>query len=163
MTEKRTPSLAEFERLLQIESDECVLWTMSVGSHGYGQVRTTPGANQVCVHRLALLRKVGPPPAGKPYATHACGVNRCMNVRHLRWETAKQNSADREAHGTVNRGARNGKVILTEEQVCEIDDALRAGKMQKTIAATYGVHPATVSCIATGENWGWLTGRQYGA
>lgn len=56
-------------------------------------------------------------------------------------------------HPELSVGERNGRAILTEDDVREIRRLISAGKTQKEIAAHFGVKKATVSAIATGRNW----------
>jgi len=50
---KRTATLwPEFERLILVETDDCVLWPHSLSSHGYGRVTDTDGLLRG-VHALA--------------------------------------------------------------------------------------------------------------
>lgn len=52
------------------------------------------------------------------------------------------------------------RAILTEEQVLEIDAALKAGTAtQRELAQRYGVSDSTIFGIKTGQAWQWLTGN----
>lgn len=52
------------------------------------------------------------------------------------------------------------RAILSEEQVLEIDGALKAGTAtQRELARRYGVSDATIFGIKTGQTWQWLTGN----
>jgi hypothetical protein len=53
------------------------------------------------------------------------------------------------------RGERNPFVKLTEPQFIEIFKDRR--RPQVAIAGDHNVHPATISAIHNGRNWGWLT------
>lgn len=52
-----------------------------------------------------------------------------------------------------DRGRRVITSILTKENVQEIRIRLSKGEKHKNIAKDYGVHRATVSQIARGQNW----------
>ena len=52
-----------------------------------------------------------------------------------------------------SRGAGNPKAKVTEDQVREIKALLATGSRNKDVAATYGLHPNTVSKIKSGEIW----------
>lgn len=97
---------AEFERLALLDTDDCVEWLFSKNSKGYGlvsvdgKVRTT--------HSVVCERHNGPRPTGY-HAAHRCGTKACINYRHLRWATPKENEADKRDHGRVCVGARNGR------------------------------------------------------
>lgn len=52
------------------------------------------------------------------------------------------------------------RALLAEEQVKEIDAALKAGTAtQRELAQRYGVSDSTIYGIKTGLNWQWLTGN----
>ena len=54
----------------------------------------------------------------------------------------------------ARRGEKNPFVKLSEPRVIEI---FRDERSQVAIAGDYDVHPATISAIKCGRNWGWLT------
>jgi transposase len=76
----------------------------------------------------------------------------------LRWGTPKENSADQKAHGTVNRGQRNGSSVLTEEQARWIKS--NTGTNAAQIAASFGVSITTVKDIQRGKRWAWLEPKE---
>lgn len=94
-----------FEHLATLETDDCVIYPRSLNSKGYGlisidgKVRTT--------HTVICERHNGPRPPGLQ-AAHRCGVKACLNYRHIRWATPRENEADKIAQGTKAVGARNG-------------------------------------------------------
>lgn len=147
---------ATFERLLAIETDHCVNWPLGT-SMGYGSINYH--GKYFRVHRLALLKTVGDPPSHESrFAIHRCGNPLCMNTRHLRWGTQKQNAADRITHGTDLRGEEASWSILTEYQVLEIVRRRQAGDTGKALADELGVSQQTVCDIVKGRHWSWLTG-----
>jgi predicted XRE-type DNA-binding protein len=56
-----------------------------------------------------------------------------------------------------NRGEKASGSKLTEQDVWEIKRRLDTGEMQKHIASDLGVLQSTISDIATGRGWSWLT------
>jgi hypothetical protein len=58
-------------------------------------------------HRVMCEIAHGPKPAPGFVAAHTCGKGRegCVNPRHLRWASQKENMADKLLHGTSNRTA----------------------------------------------------------
>lgn len=71
---------------------------------------------KISVHRLVLLAFVGPCPEGME-ACHNDGDSTNNSLSNLRWDTPKNNHADKKKHGTVNLGEENPSAKLTEEQV----------------------------------------------
>ncbi len=135
-------------------TDECILWPYAISDNGYGKVNI--GGRMLNVHRIVLERSAGSPPDGT-HAAHApliCHNRACVNPRHLRWATPKQNSADKLIDGATNRGERHGNSRLTAAAVLAI---FRDNRSCSAVGADYGVSRSTVLAIRTGRTWGWLT------
>jgi hypothetical protein len=105
------------------------------------------------VHQLVLLAFVGPCPPGME-ACHFPDRNRTNNrLANLRWDTHKENSVDRDRHGTVARGERQGSSKLTKELVLEIRRELDAGGSQRGIARKHHIANTTVWKIHHRRRW----------
>lgn len=116
------------------------------------RVRPSPGRY---VHRLVLEAFVGPAPKG----TEAChnNGNRLDNrVENLRWDTRKNNHADKVAHGTAQRGERSGMSKLTTEQIRAIRTARSAGEGIVSLGRKYGVAHSHISRICLNKVWNHL-------
>jgi len=133
----------------QPETDVCILWPLRKNKAGYG---ICGGRGTVLANRVACAHAFGPPPTANHHAAHSCGIPACVNPRHLRWATPKENSADKVRHGTDARGERNQAAKLTATQVRQIR-ALRGTQSQQEIAAQFLVSPTAVSLILTGRRW----------
>lgn len=131
--------------------DACWLWVRGKSPSGYGKF--TRGGKDYRAHRVALqfsTQKSGQ----RRLATHGpCHNKGCVNPRHLSWQTAEGNMADKLRDGTHTRGERNGAHRLVEWQVRRIRADTRS---QRQIAAVYGICKATVGHIKTRRNWAWL-------
>jgi hypothetical protein len=100
-------------------------------------------------HTLVLAAFVCPRPDGME-GCHNDGNPWNNNLPNLRWDTPQANQADRVRHGTTNRGERCGAAKLTLEQV----RAIRADtRLQRLIAADYGVAESAISRIKGGKRW----------
>ena len=101
------------------------------------------------IHTLVLTAFVGPKPEGLE-GCHNDG--NCQNnvLSNLRWDTHIANLADKIRHGTTNRGEQCGTAKLTKVQVAAIRDDTR---LQREIAADYGVLQNTISRIKSGKRW----------
>lgn len=129
----------------------------TLDSHGYRRVylRREGTTHSRKLSWLVLEAFVGPRPE-KADACHNDGNRENDALDNLRWDSRKANLADREAHGTVNRGQANGNADLTEEQVCDIRRRAAAGEPQRSIADSLGIQQSTVSKIVRRERWGWV-------
>lgn len=104
---------------------------------------------------LVLEAFKGPRPKGMD-SCHDNGNRQDDNLSNLRWDTRKKNLADREKHGTMNRGKRNGKATLGEDDIREIRRRAASGESQGSIAKCFGLQQSTVSKIKRRERWGWI-------
>ena len=100
-------------------------------------------------HKAVLEAFVGLRPFGLE-ACHNNGDPFDNRLENLRWDTSRNNQLDRIKHGTSNRGERCAASKLTEAQV----RAIRAdNRLQREIAAEYGVRENTISRIKSRQRW----------
>lgn len=144
------------ERLVALET-LCIEWQGSIDSEGYGR----HGKRKA--HRIAWESAHGPIPVGL-LVCHTCDNPPCVNVEHLFLGTIADNNRDRHAKGRsknlftssvdhpakVRGGERHWQAKLTDVDVRDIRRRYSDGEKQATIAASHGVHSATVSRIARG-------------
>ena len=125
--------------------------------HGYRRVSLFCSGEEekVYVHRLVLEAFVGPCPDGLE-ACHGNGVKADCALDNLRWDTRKNNSHDRIAHGTTNRGERHGLAKLTADQVVAIREAVAGGATMASQGRLHGVSGAAVQDLIHRRRWGWL-------
>lgn len=112
-------------------------------------------AHPSTVHKLVALAFLGSKPSEAYEVAHENGDATDNRVENLRWSTHAENEGDKLLHGTSNRGKRNGRAKLTEQDVLAIR-AKVAGRPQKEVAEMFGVHQVTVSRIVRRIDWGWL-------
>ena len=105
------------------------------------------------IHRLVCSMFNGPTTGDKTQVAHYDGNpgNNC--AANLRWATAAENCADRVRHGSDARGERNGKSVLTVEQVIEIRQRYVDGETQVALAAEFGVYHTAVHKIVHRLSW----------
>lgn len=137
---------------------ECLIWPFTRNTDGYPMIGLGRGLGSTGAHRLMCCIAHGEPPTPAHQAAHSCGNGHlgCVHPGHVRWDTCSGNQADKIAHGRTNRGTRNPKHRLTEDQV----RAVRAAEGRESIrslARRYGVSRPAIKAIFTGRNWGWLS------
>jgi len=105
------------------------------------------------VHTLVALAFYGLRPEGM-HVCHNDGDKENNTPANLRYDTPKNNQADRFAHGTRLRGESTHMAKLTEKEVTEIKKLLAEGGFRhQDIAAMYSVTRPTVTAIAADRNW----------
>jgi hypothetical protein len=106
------------------------------------------------LHRLVLEAFVGLPIAGQ-CGCHENGNRSDNRVENLRWDTAKNNLADRRRHNTspIQIGEANNAAKLSEQDVRTIRKLRAAGVSRKVVAQRFSLHAVTVSLITTRQRW----------
>lgn len=101
------------------------------------------------VHCMVLEAFVGPRPPGMEGA-HGDGDKSNNVLANLRWSTPAGNQADRDLHGTSNKGERHGNAKLTDAIVREIRQSDESGA---ALARRLNVSQATVSLVRRRKIW----------
>ncbi len=141
--------VAFLHRAYEYDSAECLLWPYGTIHGGYGSVRVEGKTQRAS--RLVCAHYHGAPPFAKAEAAHSCGNPRCVNWRHLRWASHKENDDDKLLHGTRYRGEQMGTAKLTEAQIRMI----RASELsQRKAAVLFGTSQANIGLIRQRKRWG---------
>lgn len=119
--------------------------------HGYPTValRRNGRTVRVTVHRIVAEAFIGPCPDGMEVC-HEDGDRQNSAVGNLRYDTRKNNLADRTRHGTDQRGERNPSAKLTDAEVEQIKLQRSQGVLLRIIAERFGIRESTVSRIVNG-------------
>lgn len=134
--------------------DDCLIWPFSSTKVTF--VRVDGQARKTYVYMCELVN--GPRPTPAHQAAHSCGKRHlgCVNPRHLRWATPKENMADKKLHGTQACGETAWNAKFTAEDVRLIRDSI--GKVPgRELARRFGVSDNAISKIRRGHNWQGLT------
>ena len=130
-------------------------WVQNRG-YRYVTLRSPHGEKKSCaIHRLVLEAFVGPCPPGHQVA-HGDGDPTNNAVTNLRWATAKENIADRSAHGRTATGERNGSSKLDRHCVNTIKRLNGVGVSAYEVARLACVSPVTIERIWRGETWRYV-------
>lgn len=135
------------------ETDQCILWPFSRLRGGYGKVVINDKTN--LVSRIVCEKVYGPPPSQTHQAAHSCQNPPCINKRHLRWATPKENQDDRLMHGTHDRRGR-GKNLIELRKIDMGDIAsirveyANGGSSQRALAKKYNISQKSVFNIVNG-------------
>lgn len=123
-------------------------------ARGYPSVSLKRGGEEIAarVHRLVAAAFIGPCPLGKEVA-HADGNRQNAAVSNLRYATRKENEFDKIKHGKRNVGARNGRAVLSDEDILEIRRRVAAGEMQKHLVKEFSTNSGHVSEIINRKVW----------
>lgn len=124
----------------------------TIDSDGYRVVRLYKigGAwKQLRVARLICEAFHGPSPAGMQ-VRHKDGTQTNDAASNLAWSTSKENIADKKIHGTQPFGTDHPNGKLTHQQISDIR-ALKGSRLQREIAADYGITQGHVSRIWAGK------------
>lgn len=112
--------------------------------------------SQVMAHLLVLNAFVGPCPPSME-ALHDNGVRTDARLSNLRWGTHVENERDKQRHGKVPRGERNGNYKLTTADVVQIKTMRSRGVPRLQIARQFGVTPTAIYWIDKGRQWTHVT------
>lgn len=138
---------ARFYARTQPNEIGCMEWQGAVtASTGYGKVKYEGRA--VDTHRVSWFISRGAIPAGMDVC-HTCDNRRCVNPLHLFLGTRSMNVVDAMVKGrqSLKRAHAAHPVVLTDDQVRQIDERVKSGERDGVIAAEFGVARQTVSKI----------------
>lgn len=112
-----------------------------------------PGKRTVKGHRLVMMAFVGPCPSGME-VSHLDGDPGNNQLSNLRYMTTKENHSYKWRHGTMARGSRHGRAVLSEEDVIFLRK--NGAEDVSKYAKAKGCSETTVLRAMRGETWSWL-------
>lgn len=136
------------------DTDDCVDWPLAKTSFGHGACCLQRGLaitlslpRVINAHRASYLQNVGAIPEGL-VVRHMCHRPSCINPRHLRVGTQKDNIWDSIKDGRI-------QIKLTEETAWAIKQSTGS---QRKVAKEFGVSPTVVWHIRNGNKWSHANG-----
>jgi len=129
-------------------TEECILWPFGKRGNNYSQL--TINGEVILVHRYVCTQVHGHPAPDQTDCAHSCGHKRCINPRHLRWATRRENSADMLLHGSRLQGERHGNAKLSNEAVAQIKSST---KTAPELSQIHGVSVGQIRAIRRGYAW----------
>lgn len=100
--------------------------------------------NNISLHRLVLETFVGPCPEGMLTRHFPDKDTKNNRLDNLCWGTQEQNQADRDKHGTHQKGEQGPNSKLKNKDINQIFVQYNNGSSMQKIAAHYGISPAVV-------------------
>ena len=107
---------------------ECLEWTGGGVGNGYGLI--TVGGRQVLAHRYAWEAAHGPIPAGM-FVDHICYNRACVEVRHLRLATKRENGRNRSGAQANNELCVRGVFLRKDTGKYVVQVHLHGSKYRK--------------------------------
>lgn len=147
------------------KSGGCWIWTGSKFSNGYGEIRL-PKGNVTGAHRISWILAHGEIPKGM-YVCHKCDNKLCVRPDHLFLGSPQDNATDmvrkgrsatgiRNSHHSIygrNRGSKNGRSKINENQAIEIRNRYSQGEKVKTLASEFDLNVVTIRMIIHRQIW----------
>lgn len=126
---------------------------------GYRAVTLRGGVrvqNYTTVHRLVATAFIGP--SAGLQTRHLDGNKLNNTVENLAWGTAKENSLDRDRHGTTKRGEANPRAKHSEEKIRTIRGLADSGLGCAAIGRLVGMNKSRVHEIIIRKTWKHVDG-----
>lgn len=132
---------------IELETDDCIIWPFSLVS---GRACVYIGKRLAKASHEVLERSGRGRPSPSHQALHSpeCNNPACVNKRHLRWGTARDNQLDRFKSGTMTPAK------LTEDQVRSIRSSTETARV---LAERHNVIIGTIHDIRQNITWRHVT------
>jgi hypothetical protein len=142
---------AWFEAQTKQEGD-CVVWTGTRYSQGYGRVKLASLEVYGIAHRIAFEMYNAEIPEGL-VAMHICDNRLCVNPNHIVLGTNRANMYDMKRKHRSPSGERHHAAKLTMEQAHRIREAAKTFDYAThgQLAKQFGVSRSTVTKILSGQ------------
>jgi hypothetical protein len=132
--------------------DSCLIWPFAAKSAGYGIIQV-PNGRSLVASRVMCAIAHGRAPDETMEAAHSCGNPMCVNPKHLRWATSKENHLDRRIHGTDHSGEKARDAKLTVEAVEQIRARRANGESLRALGKAFGVTHSAIQFVVAEKTW----------
>jgi hypothetical protein len=141
------------EKYKKVLENGCWVYTGRVGKSGYGYISYK--GTQKILHRLVWELTHGTIGTWRQQVCHKCDNRLCYNPDHLFLGTNAENQKDKANKGRAARlqGIKNGRRVLTNEQVLEIRSLYELGMTQADLMRKYGVAQSLIWRIVRRKAW----------
>lgn len=147
-TKPKTLSL--IESALQSETEECINWPFSDNGKDYGKLKIDD--KYFYAHRYILSLTTAEDYDNPLQTAHSCNNTRCINPKHLRWDTPVGNNLDKIENGTLLKWEEHPNAKLSGEKVKEIRSLAGVVSYPK-IAEKYNISTSHVERIINKKRW----------
>lgn len=147
--------------------DDCIEWTGCKSKSGYGKVKYK--GKCVRAHRLIYCEAnfVKLHDINGLSVLHACDNPSCVNPKHLKLGTHKENMQDKMQKGrhVQVRGEDQGASKLSKEDVVYIKKVFIKSDREfgaSSLAREFNVSPSTINRIVNNKSWTHITSADCG-
>lgn len=126
------------------------------GNRGYWYYVLNQGTKRtsVAAHTLVCAAFHGPKPSHSHQVAHYDGSKKNNSPTNLRWTLPQGNQDDKERHGRVPRGEKQGNAKIKVPSVKFIRKAYATGAFkEQELADAFGMTQAAISLIILKKNW----------
>jgi hypothetical protein len=133
----------------------CWVWIGAHDSYGYG--RFTYLGERIQAHRYSYIKYIGPIKK-IDNILHRCDFPPCVNPKHLRLGTKRDNLLDaltkkRHFVPTPPKGEKHSHARLTNIQIIKIRERYSNGDSVKDISKDFSINQSTISRIVNRRTW----------
>ena len=133
----------------KLSESGCLEWQNTI-TDGYAIKRIDNKLHRI--HRIVATYLI-PNPDELEMVLHSCDNRSCINPRHLRWGTQKDNMRDLSLRrrGGKTYGDNHPGTKLSEDDKNKIRSEKESGVTQAHLAKKYNVHQSTISLIGNNK------------
>lgn len=128
----------------------CWLWAGSLNNKGYGRINV--GGKVLLAHRVSYEMEYGL--TRKDIILHICDEPKCVNPKHLRIGSYKDNTQDMYKKGRACIGEERSQAKLTWEKVDKIRSLYpKGGWTHRGLAKKFGISSGIITEILNNKRW----------